>query len=133
MRPSLKRLEVVQGYQSDSGKSLANWGAKYYKSQLFLLITINLQMNATIWTRFLCHFQNGALHFCTLQTDRVIEQNVNFNSFYTVFFQNDSGDHIHPPIFSKRVSFFPQEFILPNINVLDQIDMYKVPKIVKMC
>ena len=85
MRPSLKRLEVVQGYQSDSGKSLAKWGAKYYKSQLFLLITINLQMNATIWTRFLCHFQNGALHFCTSKTDRVIKQNVNFNSFYSVF------------------------------------------------
>ena len=85
MRPSLKRLEVVQGYKSDSGKSLAKWGAKYYKSQLFLLITINLQMNATIWTRFLCHFQNGALHFCTSKTDRVIEQNVNFNSLLTEF------------------------------------------------
>ena len=88
MRSSLKKSEDVQGYQGDSNKTLAKWGAKYYKSQLFLLITINLQMNATIWTRFLCHFQNGALHFCTSKTDRVIKQNVNFEPDFTHIFAN---------------------------------------------
>ena len=44
-----------------------------------------LKMVCAIWTRFLCHFQNGASVFCTSKTGEVIKQNVNFNPFYTDF------------------------------------------------
>ena len=37
-------------------------------------------MVCTSWTRFLSHFQNGALHFCIFKTDKVIKQSINFNS-----------------------------------------------------
>ena len=42
-------------------------------------------MVSAIWTRFLCHFQNGALHFCATKTGKVIKHFVNFNPFYMGF------------------------------------------------
>ena len=43
------------------------------------------KMVCAIWTRFLCHFQNGASLFCTSNIDEVIKQFVKFQSFYIDF------------------------------------------------
>ena len=62
------------------------------------------------------HFENGikiGSRWCNPFSDPM--KNGEFKIFgfiLLVFYQNYSGDHIHAPIFSNRVSFFQQESIL---------------------
>ena len=54
-------------------------------------------MVSAIWTRFLCHFQNGASHFCTSKTGKVMSdlliltqfRKVNFKWFHLSFFNSN--------------------------------------------
>ena len=62
-----------------------------------------------------------------------LKQFISVQWFFSQFCKNVSDDHIHPSIFSNRVSFFPQESILSTDNVLDLFHICKIPKIAKMC
>ena len=90
-------------------------------------------MDSAIWTRFLCHFQNGALHFCAIKTGKVIKQFVNFNPFYMGFAKMalvtiylllplKTGSHF----FSKDPYYLLKMFLW-------LISMIKVPKFAEKC
>ena len=78
-------------------------------------------MVCAIWTRFLCHFQNGASLFCTSKTGVVMKQNVNFYPFYTVFAKmalvtiymvqsQKTGSHF----FHKELNYLLKQFLEPT-------------------
>ena len=87
--PCLERLEDANGHQSLFCKIGIKKLQEDYEFNDFSSYS---KIVSGIWTRFLCHFQNGALHFCTSKTDRVIKQNVNFNSIYPEFRKNCFGE-----------------------------------------
>ena len=90
-------------------------------------------MICAIWTRVLCHFQNGASLFCTLKTGEVIKQNVNFNPFCTDFAKMALLTiYMHQPL-KTGSTFYHKE---PNYLLkmfLRQIAMGKVPINAEMC
>ena len=47
-----------------------------------------IKMDCIIWTRFLCHFQNGALHFCTPNIGKVINKLPIFTHFRRVLLKS---------------------------------------------
>ena len=87
----------------------------------------------TIWTRFLCHFQNGASLFCSSKTGGVIEQFVNFHPFHMAF-AKIALVTIYMLQTLKTVShFFLKK---PNYQLkmfLGLMNMVKVPKNIDMC
>ena len=80
----MKKLKHIYGHHIQFCKIVQNCYKTNYKTFYFRDFSSYSKMVCCIWTRFLCHFQNGALHFCTLKTERVIKQNVNFNSFWLI-------------------------------------------------
>ena len=90
-------------------------------------------MVCAIWTRFLCHFQNGASDFCTSKTGEDIKQNVNFNTFYmdfakialvTIYMLQSLKTRSH--FFHRDPDYLPKRFLGP-------LTMFKVPKKSDMC
>ena len=90
-------------------------------------------MVCAIWTRFLCHFQNGASVFCTSKTGEVIKQNVNVNQFcmdlvkmalVTIYILQTLKTGCH--FFHKDPNYLLKRFLGP-------ITMVKVPKNAKKC
>ena len=90
-------------------------------------------MVCVIWTRFLCHFQNGVLHFCTMKTGEVIKQFAIFHSFGMDFAKmalvsiyilqtSKTGSHF----FYKEPNYLLKMF-------LELINMTIVPKLAKKC
>ena len=129
MRPCLQRLEDVYGHQSHFFKI----GIKtHFKITNFAIFTVFKKQFPPSEPDF--YAISKMVHYISVpQKLTELLSKMSISTHFILVFQNDSGDLIHPPIFSKWVSSFPQEFILSTINVLDQIYMYKVPKIVKMC
>ena len=90
-------------------------------------------MVCAIWTRFLCHFQNGASLFCTLKTGEVINQNVNFNPFCTDFAKIALVTiYMLQTLKTWSHFFYKGSFHLLKI-FLELISMVKVLEIAKMC
>ena len=91
------------------------------------------KMNCTIWTRFLCHFQNGASLFCTPKNVKVIKQFVNFHSFCMRFAKIALVTiYMRQTLKTWSHFFYKGSFHLLKI-FLELISMVKVHEIAKMC
>ena len=87
----------------------------------------------TIWTRFLCHFQNGASLFCTSKTGGVIKQFVNFHLFHMVFAKLALVNIYMLQTLKTGSHFFHKK---PNYQlkmILGLMNMVKVHKNIDMC
>ena len=90
------------------------------------------KMVCAIWTRFLCHFQNGASLFCTSKSGEVIKQNVNFNPFYIDFTKMALVTIYKLQTLKTGSHFFHKGPYCLLKMFLGQISMGKVPKNAEM-
>ena len=91
------------------------------------------KMSCIIWTRFLCHFQNGASLFCTPKTGEVIKQFVNFHPFLKGFAKMAMVTIYMLQTLPTGSTFFQKGLYYLLKMFLGPKDMDKVPKKAKMC
>ena len=91
------------------------------------------KMVCTIWTRFLCHFQNGASHFGTPKTGEVIKQFMIFYQFFVGLTKMALLTiYMLPPIKTGSHFFHKDSNYLLKM-FLELTSRVKVPKIAKNC
>ena len=126
-------MKPVYGRHIQFCKFMQNCYKTNYKTFYFSDFSLYSKKVCGIWTRLLCHFQNGALHFCTSKTDEVIKQFVNVHPFLVSFAKIALVTIYMLQTLKTWCYFFQKEpFYLLKI-FLELISMVKVHKIAEMC